>query len=332
MSFTQITSLCLAPFKCQCPASARIERWRLHLMPYQFELRYRPRKDDTIPADYISRHPCSTESSDPIEDYVNYVCNSAVPKTMTLDEVRQLTSIDTVLQAVTRAIKTGRWNDARVSNFRNVQNELITCNEIMLRGTRIVLPVALQANAVELAIVKTKKLLREKAWFPGIDCMAEKQVKSSLACEAATSGTITPEPTIATPHPTAPWRNVSLDFLGPIPTGEYLLVVMDSYSRFSEVEIVTSTAATTVIPKLDSIFSRQGIPELKKSDNSPPFNGTEFDKLSHHLGFYHRKITPIWQQANGEVERFMAPLMKAIRVAHIEQRRWKLELYKFLRQ
>ena len=136
-------------FKSQRPASARIDRWQLRLVPYQFELRYRPRKDDTIPADYISRHPCSPESNDPLEDYMNYECNSADPKAMTLDEVRQLTSTDTVLQAATRAIRTGRRNDARVSNFRNVQNELITCNDIVLRGTRIILPAVLQAKAIK---------------------------------------------------------------------------------------------------------------------------------------------------------------------------------------
>ena len=106
--------------------------------------------------------------------------------------------------------------------------------------------------------------------------MAEKQVKSCLACQATTSGPINTEPTIATPLPSAPWKNVSFDFLCPIPTGEHL-VVMDDYSRFPEVEIVTSTAAAEVIPKLDSILARQGIQELAKSDNGPPFNGREFD-------------------------------------------------------
>ena len=156
----------LGIFKSQRPSSTRIERWRLRLVPYQFKLRYRPGKDDKNPANYISRHPCSTESSDPIEDYVNYVYNSADQKAMTPDEVRQFTTTDTVLQAATRDVKTGRWNDARVSNFRNVQNELITCNRTVLRGTRIIMPAVLQAKAVELAhvgnqgIMKTKKLPR----------------------------------------------------------------------------------------------------------------------------------------------------------------------------
>ena len=97
-------------------------------------------------------------------------------------------------------------------------------------------------------------------WFPGIDCLACQAATSCLACQAATSclacqaatsGPINSKTTIAS-LPSASWKNVSLDFLGPIPTGEYLLAVMDDYSRFPEVEIVTSTATTAVIPKLNT--------------------------------------------------------------------------------
>ena len=161
---------------------------------------------------------------------------------------------------------------------------------------------------------------------------AERRVRSCLACQATTSTPITPEPIISTPLPAVPWKALSADFLGPLPTGELLLVVMDDFSRFPEVEIVSSTASTTVIPKLDSIFARQGIPEILKTDNGPPFNGGELTQFANHLGFHHRKVTPLWPCANGEVERFMASLMKAIRAAHVEQRSWKQELYTFLRQ
>ena len=172
MSFTQITSLCLAS-----TSSLRTNRkmaFASHALPIRTTVSTWKRRQES--SRLHSRHPCSTESSDQIEDYVNYVCNFAVPKTITLDEVRQHTSTYTVIQAVTRAVKTGRWNDARVSNFRNVQNELTTSKGIVLRETRIV--AALQAKAVELAhvchqgIVKTKKLLRKEVWFPGIDCTA----------------------------------------------------------------------------------------------------------------------------------------------------------------
>ena len=53
---------------------------------------------------------------------------------------------------------------------------------IILRGTRIVIPSGLRKRAMELAheghqgLVKTKQLIRETVWFPGID----KEVKQMI--------------------------------------------------------------------------------------------------------------------------------------------------------
>ena len=95
---------------------------------------------------------------------------------------------------------------------------------------------------------------------------------------------------------------------------------------------MTSTSARAVIPKLDAIFSRQGIPDVLKSDHGPPFTSHEFKNFEEHMGFQHRRITPCWPKANGEVERFMKTLGKSIRAAKIEARNWKQTLNKFLLQ
>ena len=79
-----------------------------------------------------------------------------------------------------------------------------------------------------------------------------------------------------TPLPSAPWKEVAVNFAGPFPSGDFTMVVTDKFSRFPEVEILTSTSARAVIPKLDAIFARQGIPDVLKSDNGPRFNGHEF--------------------------------------------------------
>ena len=76
-------------------ATARTERWKLRLMPYYCKLVYRPGRDAENPADYMSRHPSSKPVEQNIaEDYVNYVCNNAVPKAMTLEENKQETKED----------------------------------------------------------------------------------------------------------------------------------------------------------------------------------------------------------------------------------------------
>ena len=48
------------------------------------------------------------------------------------------------------------------------------------------------------------------------------------------------------------------------------------------------------------------------------------------LGIEYQRITPLWPQANSEAERFMKPLTKAVRSAHVEGRNWNKEMYIFL--
>ena len=80
----------LAIFNSQKLMSARIEKWRLSLMPYDCQLVYRPGHDN--PADYLSRHPLPDNDNavvNSVEEYVNYICRNAVPKAMTLTQVQE---------------------------------------------------------------------------------------------------------------------------------------------------------------------------------------------------------------------------------------------------
>ena len=50
-----------------------------------------------------------------------------------------------------------------------------------------------------------------------------------------------------------------------LPSGEHFLIVIDDYSRYSGVDIVTSTSRA-VISKLDAIFAQLGIPQIARMD------------------------------------------------------------------
>ena len=119
---------------------------------------------------------------------------------------------------------------------------------LVLRGHRLILPQSLQNQAIDIAHqshpgkVKTKQLIREKIWFPGIDKLVENVVKSCITCQASYKGPARREPLQLTPLPSGPWIAVAIDFAGPFPSGEYLLVVTDEYSRYPEVEIFSSTS------------------------------------------------------------------------------------------
>ena len=87
--------------------------------------------------------------------------------------------------------------------------------------------------------------------------------------------------------PEGPLQNVSVNFCGPFPSGDYLLVTIAYYSRYSEVEIVKATSSKSTIPKLDKIFSAFGVPKEVKTDNGPPFNSTDFRMFAEYIWVFH---------------------------------------------
>ena len=160
--------------------------------------------------------------------------------------------------------------------------------------------------------------------------MTEAAIKRCVPCQAAIPQT-TYEPLKMTPLPDAPWCELSTDFYGPLPSGEYLLVIIDDYSRFPVDELVRSTSANTVIPVLDKVLSTFGTPDILKSDNGAPFKSGQFHSYAENMGFTHCKVNPYWPRANGEAERFMKNLGKVMKTSTSEGMPWKQELNKFLR-
>ncbi|KAJ8375480.1 hypothetical protein SKAU_G00060600 [Synaphobranchus kaupii] len=314
---------------------ARIERWVLRLQPYDFKVLYIPGKQNI--ADSLSRLLGETAKRERhnhgSDEYLRFVAVSATPKALTTREVEEASATDPELIEVREAIANGRFENCKA--YAAIANELCVVGYLVLRGTRIVLPRILHARALTLAheghlgIVGTKQHLRTKVWWPGMDRAAERHCKDCHGCQIVARPD-PPEPLRPTPLPDGPWRDVALDLLGPLPSNHSILVVVDYYSRYYEYDILTSTTTEKVIDSLESIFSRHGLPVTCKSDNGPQFKSELFREYCENNGITHLKATAKWAQANGEVERQNASLMKRIRIAHSEGLDWKRELRKYV--
>ena len=295
--------------------SARIEHWVLRTQPYDTIVIYRPGHDN--PADYLSRHPTHLPPSDReqkiAEEYINYILSTSTPKAMTIDEVATETAKDKILTTVIQAILTNKWhgvedgiNKATFHTLQANRAELSQAHKdsIILKGGRIVLPEALQNRAAKIAyaghqgIVKTMALLREKVWFKNMQPLVEENIKNCHTCQISTHKPAR-EPLQMSPLPTAAWAKVSADF-GRLQNGKYLLVVKDEYSCYVVVDILDFISTISAIPRLDKIFAEFGVPVSLKTDNGPPFNSHEFKTYASITGFKHKRITPLWPQANAE--------------------------------
>ena len=76
-----------------------------------------------------------------------------------------------------------------------------------------------------------------------------------------------------------------------------------------------STTSEKVIEYLEKIFTTHGLPLSLRSDNGPQFRLEVFEKYLEDNGMEQRKTTPLWPQANGEMERQDLSLLKRMKIA-----------------
>ncbi|VDI17946.1 Hypothetical predicted protein [Mytilus galloprovincialis] len=113
-----------------------------------------------------------------------------------------------------------------------------------------------------------------------------------------------PEPMIRTSLPSIPWEQISADFLRPLPSGEYVFTVVDFFSRWLEVTIMSkSTSADRIVDALDNMFTIHGLHISIATDYGPQFISDTFKQYLEQNGIVRRGITPLWPAANGEIER-----------------------------
>lgn len=158
---------------------------------------------------------------------------------------------------------------------------------------------------------------------------AEKKCRECLGCQLVTKH-VPPAPIKPTRLPDGAWQEVALDLLGPLPGREYLLVTVDYFSRWMEVDVICSTTSASVIKCLDSDFAWYGVPVGLRTDNGSNFVPEEMDKYLEEMGIIHHHTMPLWPRANGEVEGENRSLLKAMRVFQPEGKNWQAELNKFL--
>ena len=302
--------------------SARIQRWVLRLQSYDFTVKYRPGAENI--ADALSRLSLSqAEVTDDAEEYVRFVARNAVPNAITIQEVERESDIDPELAAVRKCILTDSgWETVDVS-YRSVRQELCVLGKLVVRGTRLVIPRSLQKNVLDLAhrghqgIVKTKERLRSKVWWPNIDKEAERVCRTCHGCQV-TQLPSKPEPIVRTKLPTSPWEVIACDLLGPIGSDTYVLAVIDYYSRWIEFDILKTITSSRIIKSLDKMFLTHGLPFEMTTDNAPNLASSQLEDYCKERGIDLRHITPLWPQANAEIERQMRNLNKAIQIAYAE--------------
>ena len=102
--------------------------------------------------------------------------------------------------------------------------------------------------------------------------------------------------------PAKPWSRLHIDHEGPF-LGAHFLILIDSHSKWMEVEKVSSTATEPTIHALRRIFATHGIPDAIVSDNGSAFTSHEFAMFCKANGIRHIRSAPRHPSTHGLAER-----------------------------
>ena len=83
--------------------------------------------------------------------------------------------------------------------------------------------------------------------------------------------------------PMQPWSRIHVDHAGPV-LGKTLLIIVNAYSKWTEVHVVPSTTSSAAIEKLRVTFATHGLPETLVSDYGPVFVSRELEELMRQNG------------------------------------------------
>ena len=292
----------------------RVLRFRLRLDRFQYTIIHVPGKQLYI-ADTLSRAPVSqpTMTDSILEMLAEMAASSYIEhlpaSSKTLDKYCQAQNSDLVCSLAKSYCSNGWPHKADIQPnlkpFWEKQGELTVQENLLLCGSRIVVPEALQKETLEKlhqghqGIHRCRLRAQSAVWWPGLMKQIAEVVKKCPECARDT--TPNQEPLMSTALPQYPWQRVGTDLF--TLDGANYLIMVDYFSRYLEVIKLKTTTSQSVITAMKSIFTRYGIPEVVVSDNGPQFSSSEFTAFSTSYNFSHITSSPHHPRSNGMAER-----------------------------
>lgn len=299
--------------------SPRIQRLMMKMQRYDFELVYTPGKH-LLFADALSRAPtesCVSTTEEDVEHHVNMVATALAVSDEKSKHIAEVTKQNVDLQRVIQNMDE-EWPVSSCPQFYHVRGDLCCVDGLLLKKGRIVIPQALRQDILNriheghLEIEKCKRRARESVYWPGLNKDIETLISKCETCQKHRSRQ-SKEPMVVMELPTSPWHKVGMDLFHF--KGKDYLVVINYYSNYPEMALLTNASAACVITHVKSIFARHGIPHTVVSDNGPCFNSVEWQRFTEQYDFQHVTSSPHYPQSNGQAEKGVHILKQLLKKA-----------------
>ena len=201
----------------------------------------------------------------------------------------------------------------------NMPEVFSLCDDVLLYNDRVVIPSSLQKKILRDFHTghpgknRSKSLMRCYVYWPNMDTDIADMVDSCKGCAlAAKAPATTCKPW---PKTDQPWQRIHVNFASPL-DDQYNLIVVDSDTKWPEVLKCKRPTTNCTIGFLYDLFARFGVVDFVVTDNGTQFTSNEFKQFSDTYQVKHIKIPQYHPRSNGQVERFVDTLKRALKKAH----------------
>ncbi|GMF46094.1 unnamed protein product [Phytophthora fragariaefolia] len=284
--------------------SQRMARWLSFFAEYNFEVKYKPGKQNAL-ADALSRRP------DYELAHVTTV-TSSIP-----DLIRASYASDDMCVALLNAIGSKEFEDSdKDLSARLRDGGLLYYSTGSDDPPRVVVPhdedlkyrILYEAHDTpvggHLGREKTYSSVGLHNWWPNLYMWVGTYVRTCETCQR-----VKPAPLASLPVPSGCWQSISMDFVFGLPpdsagnTG--VVVFVDWLSKMAHLAAVPDTidGEGTATLFLDRVFRQHGLPEAVFSDRDPRFTGKFWTSIFAVLGIRLDMSTADHPQTDGQTER-----------------------------
>ena len=294
---------------------------------YNFELRYRPGKDNG-PADALSRNArrptTTTLEASPIS--VLEITPTELASKQQEDETGQ--DLRQALQEK-KSIKPRRMGQQAFNTLKEkcTLQEGVIVQKTTGRPTKIYVPEGMRYELLRAAhtsrfgghtgTAKTTSRVSQRYFWPNMNKDIEEWVKACAVCQEQKTGNPHRQKELLQPlvAPTEPNWRVHLDLFGPLrqtPRGKKMvLVITDAFSKLAEVvPIENKTAETVALAFFSTWICRYGCPRQIITDGGKEFCSKITENLCRYLEVDHNVTTAYHPQSNSGAESFNREIIR----------------------
>ena len=248
---------------------SRLLRWRIKLEEYDFEIEYKPGKQNTN-ADALSRIP--------------YKQCLAITRTQTRNMLNQ--NHDSSLSSLS--------NPKLITDSDLKENILKEYHDTPVGGHQ--------------GVIRTYKRLKQRYIWPNMIKDIANYIKKGSACQKNKYAKNTKIPMAITTTSRIPFEKIFIDIVGPLPEtnerNKYILTMQDDLTKFSEAFPAPNAEATTLAKIfVTQIVCRHGTPQSILTDQGANFLSALFKNVCKLLKIKKLQTTAYHPETNGALER-----------------------------